>query len=47
MKPDKWLLPKVEVHEEWEEDEDQDVDFLDLYESGEEDGNGSEDSDEI
>ena len=47
VKPVEWLLPNAEVHEEWEEDEDQDVDFIDLYESGEEDGNGSEDCDEI
>ena len=47
VKPVEWLLPNPEVHEEWEEDEDQDVDFIDLYESGEEDGNGLEDSDEI
>ncbi|PUU72496.1 hypothetical protein B9Z19DRAFT_1137419 [Tuber borchii] len=34
------------VYEEWEEDEeDQDVDFINLCESDEEDGNGSEDSD--
>ncbi|PUU76136.1 hypothetical protein B9Z19DRAFT_1130178 [Tuber borchii] len=32
---------------DWEDEEDQDVDFIDLYESDEEDGNGSEDSHEI
>ena len=48
VKPVEWLLPNAEVYEEWEEDEeDQDVDFIDLYESDEEDGNSSEDSDEI
>jgi hypothetical protein len=48
VKPVEWLLPNAEVYEEWEEDEEnQDVDFIDLYESGEENGNGSEDSDEI
>ncbi|PUU82447.1 hypothetical protein B9Z19DRAFT_1120778 [Tuber borchii] len=48
VKPVEWLLPNAEVYEEWEKDEeDQYVDFIDLYESDEEDGNGSEDSDEI
>jgi hypothetical protein len=48
MKPVEWLLPNAEVYEEWEQDEeDQDVPFVDLYESGDEDGNGSEDSDEV
>ena len=48
MKPVEWLLPNVEVYEEWEEDEDdEDVDFIDLYESGDEGGNGSEDCAEV
>jgi len=48
VKPVEWLLPNAEVYEEWEEDEeDQDVDFIDLYESDKEDGNSSENSDEI
>jgi len=48
VKPVDWLLANAEVYEGWEEDEeDQDVDFIDLYESDEEDGNSSEDSDEI
>ncbi|PUU80000.1 hypothetical protein B9Z19DRAFT_1124330 [Tuber borchii] len=48
VKPVGGLWPNVEVYEEWKEDEeDQDVDFMDLYESDEEDGNGSEDSEEI
>jgi hypothetical protein len=48
VKPVEWLLPNAEVYEEWEEDEeDEDVDFIDLYESGDEDGNGSEGSDEV
>jgi len=38
-------LPNAEVYKEWEEDEE--VDFIDLYESGDEGGNGSEDSDEV
>jgi len=47
VKPVEWLLPNAEVYEEWEEDEeDGDVDFIDLYESGDEGGNGLEDSDE-
>ena len=25
VKPVEWVLPNMEVHEEWEEDEDQDV----------------------
>ncbi|PUU77799.1 hypothetical protein B9Z19DRAFT_1065567 [Tuber borchii] len=42
------LLPNAEVYEKWKEDEDdQDIDFIDLYESDEEDGNGSEESDGI
>ena len=45
VKPVEWLLPNAEVNEEWEEDED--VDFIDLYESGDEGGNGSEDSNEV
>ncbi|PUU72836.1 hypothetical protein B9Z19DRAFT_1069456 [Tuber borchii] len=41
-------LNEKAVYEKWEEDEeDQDVDFIDLYESDEEDGNSSEDSDRI
>jgi len=48
VKPVEWLLPNAEVYEEWEEDEeDDDVDFIDLYESGDEGGNGLEDSDEV
>jgi len=48
VKPVEWLLPNAEVYEECEEEEeDQDVDFIILYESDEEDGNSSEDSDEI
>jgi len=48
VKPVEWLLPNAEVYEEWEKDDkDQDVDFIDLYESDEEDGNSAEDSDEI
>jgi len=48
VKPVEWLLPNAEVHEQWEEDqEDEDVDFINLYESGDEGGNGSEDSDEV
>jgi len=43
-----WLLPNAEVYEEWEADEeDADVDFIDLSESGDEGGNGSEDSKEV
>jgi len=48
VKPVEWLLPNAEVYEEWEEDEeDEDVDVIHLYESGDEGGNGSEDSDEV
>ncbi len=48
VKPVEWLLPNSEVYEEWEEDEeDADVDFIDLYESGDEGGNDSEDFDEV
>jgi len=48
VKPVEWLLPNAEVYEEWEEDEeDEDVAFIDLYESGDEGGNGAEDSDEV
>jgi len=48
VKPVEWLLPNAEVYEGWEADEEeQDVDFIDLYESGDEGGNGSEDSDEV
>ncbi|PUU81097.1 hypothetical protein B9Z19DRAFT_1122624 [Tuber borchii] len=43
-----WPLPDAEVYVKWEDDEDtQNVDFMDLYESDKEDGNGSEDSDKI
>jgi len=42
------LLPNAEVYEQWEDDkENDDVDFIDLYESGNKGGNGSEDSDEV
>jgi len=48
VKPVQWLLPNAEVYEEWEEDEeDEDVDFIDLYESGDEGGNGPEDSNKV
>ncbi|PUU82644.1 hypothetical protein B9Z19DRAFT_1120410 [Tuber borchii] len=48
VKPHEWLLPDAEVYEEWEEDEqNQDVDFMDLYDSEKEDRNAAEDSDEI
>jgi len=31
VKPVEWLLPNTEVYEEWEEnEEDEDVDFIDL-----------------
>ena len=41
VKPVECLLPNAEVYKEWEEDEeDQDVDFIDIYESGDEGGNG-------
>jgi len=43
-----WLVPNAEVYEEWEVDEeDGDVDFIDLNESGDEGGHGSEDSDKV
>jgi len=48
VKPVEWLVPGGEVYEEWEADEeDKDVDFIDLYESGYEGGNSSEDADEV
>jgi len=48
VKPVEWLLPNAEVYKEWEEDEeDEDGDFIDLNESGDEVGNGSEDSHEV
>jgi len=48
VKPLEWLLPNAEVHEEWEKDEeDEDVDFIYLYESGDEGSKGSEDSDQV
>jgi len=48
VKPVEWLLPNAEVYEEWEEDEeDAEGDFIDLYVSGDEGGNGSEDSDKV
>jgi len=48
VKPAEWLLPNAEVYEGWEEDEeDEDVNPIALYESGDEDGNGSADSDEV
>jgi len=48
VKPGEWLLPNAEVYEKWKEDEeDEDVDSIDLYESRDEGGNGSEDSDEV
>jgi len=41
-------LRNAEVYEEWEQDaEDEDVNCIDIYESGEEGGKGSEDSDEV
>ena len=40
-----WRLPSSEVYEDWEEDEE--VDCIDLYASGDEGGNGSEDSDDV
>jgi len=41
VKPVEWLLPKAEAYKEWEEDEeDEDVDFINLYEPGDEGGNG-------
>ena len=48
VKPVEWLLPNAETYEEWEEDEiDKDVEIIDLYDSGDENGNDSEDSDEV
>ncbi|PUU81092.1 hypothetical protein B9Z19DRAFT_1122614 [Tuber borchii] len=48
VKPVEWLLPNAEGYDEGEEDkEDQYVDFIDLCESDEEDGNVLEESDEI
>jgi len=48
VKPDECLLPNAEVYKEWGEDEqDDDVNFINLYESGDEGGNASEDSDEV
>ena len=48
VKPVEWLLPNAEAYEEWEEDEvDKDVEIIDLYDSEDENGNGSEDSDEV
>ena len=48
VKPVEWLLQNAKVYEEWEEDEeDEDGDFIDLYESGDEGGNGLEDSDKV
>ena len=48
VKPVKWLLPKAEAYEEWEEDEvDEDLEIIDLYDSENKNGNGSEDSDEV
>ena len=48
VKPVVWLGPKAEVYEQWDKDEeDEDVHFIDLYVSGDEGGNGSEDSDEV
>jgi len=48
VKPVEWLLRHAEVYKECEEDEeDENVNFIDLYESGDEGGNGSEDSDEV
>jgi len=42
VKPVEWLLPNAEVYQEGEEhEEDEDVDFIDLYESCDEGGNGS------
>jgi len=42
------LLPNAEVYEEWEQDEkDEHGNFIDLYDSADERGNGSEDSDEV
>jgi len=43
-----WLLPNAEVYEEWEEDEGGEaVNFMDLYESGDEGCNGSADCDKV
>jgi len=48
VKPVEWLLPNAEDYEGWEKDEeDEDVDFIHLYESRDKGGNGSEDSDEV
>jgi len=48
VKPVKWLLPNAEAYQEWEENQnDEDIDFIDLYESSDEGGNGSEDSDNV
>jgi len=48
VKPVEWLLRNAEVYKDWEEDEeDEDVNFIDIYESGDDGGNGSEDSDEF
>ena len=48
VKPVAWLLQNAELYQEWEEDEeDEDGDFINLYESADEVGNGSEDSDKV
>jgi len=48
VKSVEWLLPNAKIYEKLEVDEeDEHVDFIDLYESGDEGGNGSEDSDEV
>lgn len=48
VKPVEWPLPNAEVYEEWEEDDENgDVDFIDLYESEDDNGNGSEYSDDV
>jgi len=48
VKPIEWLLQSAEVYEEWEKDkEDEDVDFIDIDESGDKGGNSSEDSDVV
>ena len=48
VKPVEWLLPNAEVYKEWKEDDKNgDVDFIELYESEDENGDGSEDSDDV
>jgi len=48
VNPVEWLLPHAGVYQDREVDEeDEHVRFIDLYESGDEGGNGSEDSDKV